>query len=59
MAQTHTGTHGKHSKAHCYVSLKLLETKNHKMAKNKATLQCMVNTQLYASTTVSMKFINF
>ena len=40
-----------------YISPKLLETKNHKRANSKATLQYIVNTQLYASTAESMKFI--
>ena len=59
MAQTYAGTHGKHSKGHCYVSPKLLETKNHNMANSKATLQYIVNPQLYACTTESMNFITF
>ena len=59
MAQTYAGTHGKHSEGHCYVSPKVLETKNHIMGNSKATLQYIVNIQLHACTTESMKFMNF
>ena len=58
MSQTHVGTHDKHSVGHCYVSPKLLRTKNYKMANSKATLQYIVNTQLHACTT-EYKFYKF